>query len=185
VSLHARLEQEGVYFVESTGIGCHQLRHVVGLTVGGDISEAYRVAMNELLRSLSQELATLAQNHELSELVPEENTTDQGAGKLSVRVRPAAATVYIDGRPQPVGEVHELELPPGEHRIEVTASGMISDHRTVQLLSGQSLVLTCSLSSESVVQMTPKRSAGHSYLWPAIIAGVVAGATVGTVVALQ
>jgi hypothetical protein len=185
VSLHARLEQSGVYFVESTGIGCHQVRHVVGLTVGGDISEAYRVAMNELLRGLSQELESLAQRQELGELTSEADGFAAGSAKLSVRVRPAAATVSIDGHPQPVGEVNELELPPGEHRIEVTASGMMPDHRTVQLLAGQSLVLTCSLSSESAVQVTPAKKRGRSYLWPAIIAGIVAGATVGTISALQ
>jgi hypothetical protein len=57
---------------------------------------------------------------------------------LNVEVRPAGATVYVDGRPQTLAG-GAVRLDPGDHVIEVSAEGYVSRRRPVTLSPGGQL----------------------------------------------
>jgi hypothetical protein len=56
VTLSARLERPDSFFVEAESMGCDEEKNKVGSTMGGNISEAYRVAMGKMLQELRQQL---------------------------------------------------------------------------------------------------------------------------------
>lgn len=53
-------------------------------------------------------------------------------GRLVVEPTPATASVSVDGRPLGAGR-RELQLPPGEYWVEVSAGGHVSARRAVQV----------------------------------------------------
>jgi PEGA domain-containing protein len=68
------------------------------------------------------------------------------AGRLRLDVRPRDASVYVDGTFQgPAGDLGELMLPPGPHRVEVVRPGFRTEERDVQLAPGSSRTVTIEL----------------------------------------
>jgi hypothetical protein len=59
VTLSARLERPDSFFVEAESMGCDEEKHMVGSRMGGNISEAYRVAMANVLQDLKQQLGAI------------------------------------------------------------------------------------------------------------------------------
>ena len=61
-----------------------------------------------------------------------------GGGQLKLSVRPADASVYVDGAFRGSGrEVSLLALPPGRHRIEVVRPGFSTVERDVEITAGE------------------------------------------------
>jgi hypothetical protein len=68
------------------------------------------------------------------------------ASRLRLDVRPADASVYLDGQFQgSAGELGELMLPPGSHRVEVVRPGFRTEERDIQLNPGSSRTVTIEL----------------------------------------
>jgi hypothetical protein len=68
------------------------------------------------------------------------------AGRVRLDVRPRDASVYVDGQFQgPAGDLGELFLPPGSHRVEVVRPGFRTEERDVQIAPGSSRTLTIEL----------------------------------------
>jgi hypothetical protein len=68
------------------------------------------------------------------------------AGRLRLDVRPRDASVYVDGQFQgPAGDLGELMLPPGPHRVEVVRPGFRTEERDVQLAPGAARTVTIEL----------------------------------------
>ena len=71
------------------------------------------------------------------------------SGTLAVRVRPAGATLIVDGEEWPVPERDGpllIELQEGAHEIEVRKDGFSTFRRTVEVRSGETVPLNVSLS---------------------------------------
>lgn len=61
-------------------------------------------------------------------------------GRLRMNVRPADASVYVDGQFRGSGkQVERLELPPGRHRIEVVRPGFRTFDREVEVRPGDTV----------------------------------------------
>ncbi len=68
------------------------------------------------------------------------------ASRLRLDVRPSDASVYLDGQFQgSAGELGELILAPGSHRVEVVRPGFRTEERDVQLKPGSSRMITIEL----------------------------------------
>jgi hypothetical protein len=68
------------------------------------------------------------------------------AGRLRLDIRPRDASVYVDGEFHgPAGDLGELTLPPGPHRVEVVRPGFRTEERDVQLAPGSSRTVTIEL----------------------------------------
>jgi hypothetical protein len=69
------------------------------------------------------------------------------SGRVRLDVRPPDASVYVDGQFQgPAGDVGELILPPGPHRVEVVRPGFRTEERDVQVEPRSARTLTIELS---------------------------------------
>lgn len=70
-------------------------------------------------------------------------------GTLSIRVQPADATLFVDGEewsaPEGDGPIL-IELPDGNHEVEVRREGLASYRRVVQVRAGRTVTLNVSLS---------------------------------------
>lgn len=77
---------------------------------------------------------------------------ERGAyGTLAVRVQPQDADVFIDGEAWDGSDSSErlmVELPEGEHRVEVRKDGFTTYSSTVRVRSGQTTTLNVSLTRE-------------------------------------
>jgi len=72
----------------------------------------------------------------------------QAFGTLAIQVQPADAEITVDGErwSAPAGETRvAIELPAGEHRVEVSKAGYASYVETVLILRGRTLSLNVSL----------------------------------------
>ncbi len=81
---------------------------------------------------------------------PEQRRGDQPfrphAGRLRLDIRPADASVYVDGQFRgTAGQLGELILPPGPHRIEVVRPGFRTEERDLDLDPGSSREITIEL----------------------------------------
>jgi hypothetical protein len=66
--------------------------------------------------------------------------------RLRLDVSPSDASVYLDGQFQgPAGELGELILPPGSHRVEIVRPGFRTEERDVQLAPGSSRTIRVEL----------------------------------------
>jgi len=69
------------------------------------------------------------------------------SGRVRLDVRPPDASVYVDGQFQgPAGEMGELILAPGPHRVEVVRPGFRTEERDVQVEPRSTRTLTIELS---------------------------------------
>jgi hypothetical protein len=70
-------------------------------------------------------------------------------GALSIRVQPADATLLVDGEewsaPEGDGPIL-IELPDGNHEVEVRRDGLATYHRVVHVRAGRTVILNVSLS---------------------------------------
>jgi hypothetical protein len=74
-----------------------------------------------------------------------------GGGKLKLDVRPADASVYVDGAFRGTGrEAALLQLPPGRHRVEVVRPGFRTVEREVEIVAGETADLTVELDKGSI-----------------------------------
>jgi hypothetical protein len=81
----------------------------------------------------------------------EDLTVGGGGGKLKLNVRPADASVYVDGAFRGTGrEAAVLQLPPGRHRVEVVRPGFRTIERDVEITAGDTADLTVELDKGSI-----------------------------------
>jgi hypothetical protein len=74
-----------------------------------------------------------------------------GGGRLRLTVRPADASVYIDGAFRGSGrEAAQMSLPPGRHRVEVVRPGFRTIERDVEIAPGDTSDLTIELDKGSI-----------------------------------
>jgi hypothetical protein len=181
VTLQGRIERAEYFFAEATGTGCHVLRHVFGFTMGGDISQAYRMALDQTLGELRAQLERLPARAMHPRAAIEQSSVAGQDARLTLQVRPAAADVYVDGKHIGIGDVVALPLASGAHALRVTAAGAITDERIVQLAAGEHLELGVELGRAQPVQ-TPHARGSRKVLWGAVLAGVAAGVAAGVTV---
>lgn len=56
IQVHGRLRVESLGTTEALGIGCFEYRHLLGFSLGGGSTEAYRTAINYVLRQFDRQL---------------------------------------------------------------------------------------------------------------------------------
>jgi hypothetical protein len=76
----------------------------------------------------------------------DEPTATNGTGRLRIDVRPADASVYVDGAFRGTArEAASLRLPAGRHRVEVVRPGYRTDEREVEVTAGETTQLEVDL----------------------------------------
>jgi PEGA domain len=75
---------------------------------------------------------------------------DNAFGALIVQVQPGDAEILVDGEPwqSPGGARLVVQLPPGDHRIEVRKNGFETFRSTVRIRAGETTPLNVSLAQE-------------------------------------
>ena len=89
-------------------------------------------------------------DEESDQPAPDERGGDQPfrpeAGRLRLDVRPVDASIYVDGQFRgTAGQIGEMVLPPGPHRIEVVRPGFRTEERDVELAPGSARSLAIEL----------------------------------------
>jgi hypothetical protein len=59
------------------------------------------------------------------------------AGGLSISTEPAAASVYVDGRPVGVSPVQMASVAAGEHRVRIVKSGYLENARVITVVADE------------------------------------------------
>jgi hypothetical protein len=74
-----------------------------------------------------------------------------GTGRLRIDVRPADASVYVDGAFRGTArETASLRLPAGRHRVEIVRPGYRTDEREVEVTAGETTQLEVDLERGSI-----------------------------------
>jgi hypothetical protein len=72
-------------------------------------------------------------------------------GKLRLKVSPADASVYVDGAFRGTArEAASLQLPPGQHRLELVRPGYRTHERTIEIGSGDAITVTIEMEKPSI-----------------------------------
>jgi len=80
-----------------------------------------------------------------------EDTVAVSGGRLRLTVRPADASVYVDGAFRGTGrEAASLPLPAGRHRVEVVRPGFRTEERDVEVTAGETTEATFELGKGSI-----------------------------------
>lgn len=81
----------------------------------------------------------------------DEPTAANGSGRLRIDVRPADASVYVDGAFRGTArEATSLRLPAGRHRVEIVRPGYRTDERDVEVTAGETTQLEVDLERGSI-----------------------------------
>ena len=74
-----------------------------------------------------------------------------GSGRLRVDIRPADASLYVDGAFRGTGrDATSLRLPAGRHRVEIVRPGYRTEEREVEVRTGETTQLEVDLERGSI-----------------------------------
>lgn len=113
--------------------------------------------------------------------------------RVHVDVRPAEASVLVDGTSAQLAPGGTLLLPVGDHHFEFSAPDRVSEKRAIKVKGGEQEQLSVRLAPVAMSNTADASSTRHSdaralyknpWLWTAV-AVVVVGGAVGTAVALR
>ena len=131
--------------------GTFRIRHTMIPLGAGDTPDPRPVAPPRQQRDPTDPYDAFGRAERRERPEPPERSEQGSYGSLAIRVQPGDADILIDGEPWEGPDTSDrlvVELPGGEHRIEVRKTGFATYSSTVRVRRGETTTLNVSLARE-------------------------------------